>query len=490
MVLATAPPVQAIILAGAGGSRLFPLNADGLPKVLLPVANRPLLSFPLKMLEEAGIVDVFIVCEGDAAANAVRTWSLAHQQTAPSKSLHLEIVRVPDGLPSVSALRHVLGRIRSETIVIMSGDVVSEVPLRDQLLRHQTNAAAMTALFARRKTAASADTQPGKPPRGVDYVGLLDNDDELAFYLHAPDGVKQLIIPQALTRRYPNLRITTRYVDMQVYCFQSQVLQSVLDSHEEVQKLEEHLLPLMVQRSLSVPRSIAASGAAYRFQQVRMQRATSMHRASSSSVEGLLDGGARAASLADLSLGPTEPSAWRCITYIAPDGGYCQRANTLQGYADINREILMPETASKFLSPSTSLSPAGTPTANAGRGKGGEELIKEFSTAFIGTGVSLGVKVAIGAGSMVGEGCSLGDKSSVKRSVIGRNCILGSNTKVINCVLMDAITVGDNVHLQNCIISSGCTLNTGATLRDCRLGPEITVASGADLKDEVLSNEK
>lgn len=42
-------------------SRLYPLNASGTPKVLLPVANRPLLSFPLRMLEESGLADVLVV---------------------------------------------------------------------------------------------------------------------------------------------------------------------------------------------------------------------------------------------------------------------------------------------------------------------------------------------------------------------------------------------------------------------------------------------
>ena len=55
------PPVQAVLLAGGGGSRLYPLNASGTPKVLLPVANRPLLTFPLRMLEESGVTDVLVV---------------------------------------------------------------------------------------------------------------------------------------------------------------------------------------------------------------------------------------------------------------------------------------------------------------------------------------------------------------------------------------------------------------------------------------------
>ena len=59
--MAHSPSCQAVILAGGGGSRLYPLNASGLPKVLLPVANRPLLTFPLRTLEEAGITDVLVV---------------------------------------------------------------------------------------------------------------------------------------------------------------------------------------------------------------------------------------------------------------------------------------------------------------------------------------------------------------------------------------------------------------------------------------------
>lgn len=55
------PAATAVLLAGAAGSRLYPLNASGTPKVLLPVANRPLLTFPLRMLEESGVVDVLLV---------------------------------------------------------------------------------------------------------------------------------------------------------------------------------------------------------------------------------------------------------------------------------------------------------------------------------------------------------------------------------------------------------------------------------------------
>jgi translation initiation factor eIF-2B subunit gamma len=44
---------QVVILPGGKGRRMHPLNED-LSKGLLPVANRPLISYPLELLERAG----------------------------------------------------------------------------------------------------------------------------------------------------------------------------------------------------------------------------------------------------------------------------------------------------------------------------------------------------------------------------------------------------------------------------------------------------
>ena len=52
---------QAVVFAGSGGQALAPLNSSGAVKVLLPITNRPLLTFPLRTLDDAGILDVIIV---------------------------------------------------------------------------------------------------------------------------------------------------------------------------------------------------------------------------------------------------------------------------------------------------------------------------------------------------------------------------------------------------------------------------------------------
>lgn len=58
-----------------------------------------------------------------------------------------------------------------------------------------------------------------------------------------------------------------------------------------------------------------------------------------------LEAGAEAAAAEYVGSGRSSPSGegssgsggWYCGAYIAPEGTYCQRANTLQGYADVNR---------------------------------------------------------------------------------------------------------------------------------------------------------
>lgn len=515
---------QAIILAGGGGSRLYPLNAAGLPKVLMPVANRPLLTFPLRMLEEGGISDVFVVCEGDAVATQVRHW--VNKQ---STQLHIEVFKVAEGQPSVAALRHAIDRVRSENFVLMSGDVITEVPLRAQLLMHQVKGSTVTALFGRRKNSPAADTQPGKAPRNVDYVGLSDGD-RLVFFNHSPEPAKELRLPQAALCHNPNLAITTKLVDMQVYIFRTQELKTVLDNRPELLKLEDHLLPYLVTKQALHTSSAASplissmlgsyssnsalndlvlrssSGALDALMNLNLNNTnvggshvaktmvvrnshkatnsaasahiaptgtsgTTEHIASSSSSS--LKNAASASSLHSPSASITQmPShngnsapSWVCTAYVAPEGSYCQRANTLQGYADVNRDAVTFEYAPKLLRE--------TPSAR--------------SENFVASGVAIGTKATVGSGCMVGPGSTIGDKTNVKRSVIGCDVHLGTNVKVINSVLQDKVHIGDNCHIQNSIVCEGCVIQGNAQMKDCQIGPGFVVPSGSVLKSEVMS---
>ena len=55
------PRFEVVILAGGECKRLYPLTSGGVVKALLPVGNRPLISYPLRHLAEAGIKNAIVV---------------------------------------------------------------------------------------------------------------------------------------------------------------------------------------------------------------------------------------------------------------------------------------------------------------------------------------------------------------------------------------------------------------------------------------------
>lgn len=104
--------VQAIVLAGGEGARLRPLTADG-PKVLLPIANRPILFYVLDAIVEAGIRDITVVVgyKSTQVINALSRYQFP-----------VNIVIQKYQLGVTDAIRTAESQFRAERILFISGD--------------------------------------------------------------------------------------------------------------------------------------------------------------------------------------------------------------------------------------------------------------------------------------------------------------------------------------------------------------------------------
>lgn len=95
---------------------------------------------------------------------------------------------------------------------------------------------------------------------------------------------------------------------------------------------------------------------------------------------------------------------------------------------------------------------------------------------------------AISADSLVGNQTTIGDKSTVKRTVVGNNCVIGPKCRLVGCVIMDNAVVNGDVHLENCIIGKGAVIRPKCRLTSCHVEGAYEVRPSTQAKNEVLQS--
>ncbi|GLT81793.1 hypothetical protein SLE2022_002260 [Rubroshorea leprosula] len=95
---------QVVVLAGSTSKNLAPLVSNEVPKALLP--------------------DLIVVVEGKDAALHVGGWISG----AFIDRLHVEVAAVPEDVGTADAIRAIAHHLTAEDILVVSGDLVSDVP--------------------------------------------------------------------------------------------------------------------------------------------------------------------------------------------------------------------------------------------------------------------------------------------------------------------------------------------------------------------------
>ncbi|KAF1952212.1 hypothetical protein CC80DRAFT_495550 [Byssothecium circinans] len=93
--------------------------------------------------------------------------------------------------------------------------------------------------------------------------------------------------------------------------------------------------------------------------------------------------------------------------------------------------------------------------------------------------------------SLLAENVLVEEKCNIKESVIGPNCKIGEGARLLRCLLMDGVEVGANVQLTDCILGRRCLIEGGAgksddktVLKDCEVQDGQVVEWGTESKGE------
>ncbi|KAF2663983.1 eukaryotic translation initiation factor-like protein subunit eIF2B-gamma [Microthyrium microscopicum] len=92
---------------------------------------------------------------------------------------------------------------------------------------------------------------------------------------------------------------------------------------------------------------------------------------------------------------------------------------------------------------------------------------------------------------LLAENVTIGEKCGIKESVIGVGCTIGEGVRLTKCLIMDNAMIGDNVTLTNCVLGPRCKVEGGprkgdekSELDDCEVQGGYIVPWGTEAKGE------
>uniref|UniRef100_A0A453S8J0 Translation initiation factor eIF2B subunit gamma n=1 Tax=Aegilops tauschii subsp. strangulata TaxID=200361 RepID=A0A453S8J0_AEGTS len=357
---------QVVVLAGGTSEKLSPLVSKDVPKALLPVANRPAISYVLDLLESSDLKDIIVVSKRPSSSISapppVRSWALpfanapvrllqvvegqeaarlvgAWISSAYLDRLVVEVVAVTEDIGTAGALRAISKRLVANDVLVISGDLVTDVLPGAVAATHRRNGAAVTALLCSvpvsgpSDAASSGGKDKAKKPCRLNIVGL---DITRQFLLHVVSGTdveKDVRVYKRKIRAVGQMEIRSDLMDAHLYAFNRTTLQDVLEQKEAYRSIRLEVLPYLVKSQL---RSAPSGG-----EGTIVDETGNVVVPPSSNLQCLSQHRAIAPSAfkQDL-LASSGGGTHRCCVYIASKNKYCHRLNSIQAYCDINRDVI------------------------------------------------------------------------------------------------------------------------------------------------------
>jgi mannose-1-phosphate guanylyltransferase len=128
--------MQAVILVGGEGTRLRPLTST-VPKPVVPLVDRPFISFMLEWLCSHGVDDVVMSC--GFLATSVRNVL----GDGSSLGVRLRFVEEPEPRGTAGALKFAESML-DERFLMLNGDVLTDIDLSAQIAQHEATGAKAT----------------------------------------------------------------------------------------------------------------------------------------------------------------------------------------------------------------------------------------------------------------------------------------------------------------------------------------------------------
>ncbi|XP_077273590.1 eukaryotic translation initiation factor 2B subunit gamma [Temnothorax americanus] len=444
---------QAIVLAGGKGSRMTELTA-GKPKCLLPIANVPMIWYPLQILERSGFKEAIVVV-AEATKSDVST-----SLDKLGLKIKIEFVGIPgaDDLGTADSIRLIHEKIYTDILVI-SCDLIANVDISEILNLYRKHNASVTALMLPAPKMPDDFVTPGlknKQKPETDLIGIDNNTGRLIFLASASDFEETINISQRLLRKHASFTMRSKLMDAHLYIINKWVVDFLI-FNKNFTTLKGELLPYIVGKQLSKPKQCMDDKTSV----VQMDlKEDIFHFAMEKPLDELIR---KMSAFNDHSTDLEDAyneDVIRCYAHVSNEK-FGLRANTVQMYHLANAKI------SEWWSDDKNTDQL--------------PLLPSISSTATVRGTQM-QECRIGDNSLVEE------KTSLKQNHIGPNCTVESKTRISQSVIMGHVTVKQRCVIHNCILCNGCIIEEGTELKNCLVGAQHVVKSGSQHSHEVLTD--
>ncbi|KAL8892742.1 MAG: hypothetical protein Q9215_000334 [Flavoplaca cf. flavocitrina] len=500
---------QALILCGPGVSfNTLTSTPEDFPKALLPVANRPMIWYPLDWCRRANISRIALITP-PSSRRAIED-ALSRNPHLTSPDLHRPDVLAPSTLTQNTSTADIIRIPEVQSVItgdfiILPCDLLSELPGECLLEAWMTHAAGMV---------GSSDAAGGLGVWFPTRSDLVVKGEETNFlttaqlshftvpspsnslrpnlskvvYSSTTDTLNDITaskkffpVRHGLLRKHGKIRMLTTTRDAHIYLFPYWTLDFInrnpkFDSISEdvvgwwaKATWQDGLIPKLGLDHILHLSSHDKGGLAPNQTYNKIEQDVDIASLSTTHISNLLTPPSSPPSPTSPTQGkPTKPK-----TAVPPFLCYLHPTFSPSQQTIVRRVDTTPLLLSLSLHlaslPSDSTSPLAT-----------KQKIHPTTTIAARTTISPN-DVLIGANTTINQ------FTTIKNSVVGSNCVIGQNVKLTRCVIMDDVEIGENCNLTGCVVGwrskvgKGCKLGEGS-----EVAPGYAVEEGFEGAGEVL----
>ncbi|ATZ48224.1 Bcgcd1 [Botrytis cinerea B05.10] len=522
-----APGFQAIILCGPGSSfPTFTSNPDKNPKALIPIANRPMVWYPIDFCYRMGVTNITLITP-PSSEEAIKT-ALATNPHLTSLPLPKPDLLAPEeldqttGTAQIFRLPEVRNIIKGDFIVLPC-DLVCELGgeslIESWMVKegglggatggdHEGPKMALGGERGGRRGGLGVwyETKSETPIKGeeTDFIAisplaptsvpsskssLIPHVSNL-LYSVPTDTLKDIVedkkglpIRHALVRSHPRIRMLSSHRDAHIYIFPAWVL-DMISANEHMDNIGEDVIGWWSkagwQQGLGDKLGLRDI-----FEKTRPDESddnmldngpasddVDYGNLSSTWTSNLEDPSSKKSSDNSTASDKSNLAIPPILAYIHPSKPTAEESSPL---------IRRVDTAPILLNVSLQLAKI------EAIDQVGRDAASPFAhNSKIAWPEGIAQKTTVRPDCLLAENVIVEEKCIIKECVIGANCQIKTGARLTRCVLMDGVTVGSSCTLTDCVLGKGSVIGDKSELQDCEVQEEFDVDPGTNKKKDRL----